>query len=208
MGTTSCNTILQLCDSQPVTLTVIASELGGCKGNLNEDSIVSKITYNGVSTLISGDLEGNNTFMSKFIDEARDEIKANIYRLAHHGAYSGYTGTKQSNRPDLLKAVGASYYFSSSGLDKGYRHPRCKLYNEIMSHHTHLQVDNHPYTCYRDGGTTYSSTTDSPIYVTTLKEKGHRKDYVIRFAIKKDGTIEPSITLFDGDLKAQGHKEL
>ena len=207
-GDTPCNKELKLCDS--VTLKVIASELGKCVGNPNEDSIVSKITYmyNGVSTLISGDLEGNDTFMSKFIDEARDEIKANIYRLAHHGAYSDKKMGLKPNRPDLLKAVGASYYFSSSGLHEGYRHPRCKLYNEIMSHHTHLQVDNHPYTCYRDGGTTYSSTTDSPIYVTTLKEKGHRKDYVIRFAIKKDGTIKPTITPFDGDLKAQGHKEL
>ena len=208
MGKKKCNTELKLCGSQSVTLTVIASELGKCVGNPNEDSIVSKITYNGVSTLISGDLEGNDEFMSAFIDKARDEIKANIYRLAHHGAYSDKKMGLKPNRPDLLKAVGASYYFSSSGLDKGYRHPRCKLYNEIMSHHTHLQVDNHPYTCYSDGGTTYSSTTDSPIYVTTLKEKGRRKDYVIRFAIKKDGTIEPSITLFDGDLKAQGHKEL
>ena len=79
MGKKKCNTELKLCGSQSVTLTVIASELGKCVGNPNEDSIVSKITYNGVSTLISGDLEGNDEFMSAFIDKARDEIKANIY---------------------------------------------------------------------------------------------------------------------------------
>ena len=60
MGKKECNTELKLCDSQSVTLTVIASELGKCKDKPNEDSIVSKITYNRVSTLISGDLERNN----------------------------------------------------------------------------------------------------------------------------------------------------
>ena len=212
MGKKKCNTELKLCGSQSVTLTVIASELGKCKDKPNEDSIVSKITYNRVSTLISGDLEGNDEFMSTFINKARGEIEANIYRLAHHGAYSGYTGTKQPNRPDLLKAVGASYYFSSSGLHAGYMHPRCKLYNEIASNHIYMylsdqvHVAEHPYTCYKENGTKDRSPTDKPIYVTTVEENGHRKDYVICFAIKKDGTIEPTITPFDGTLK--GHEEL
>ena len=39
------------------------------------------------------------------------------------------------------------------------------------------------------------------MYVTTLEENGNRKDYVIRFAIKKDGTIEHTTTLFAGALK-------
>ena len=213
MGKKECNTELKLCDS--VTLKVIASELEECKSRetANGDSIVSMITYNGVSTLISGDLEGNDTFVTNFVQSVGNEIEANIYRLAHHGAYSGYTGTKQPNRPDLLKEVGASYYFSSSGLHARYKHPRCELYDEISSNHIYLSdqvhIAEHPYTCYkvhRNKGTKVPLKISKPIYVTTVEENGNRKDYVIRFAIKKDHTIEPTITPFDGTLK--GHEEL
>ena len=197
MGKKKCNTELKLCDSHSVTLTVIASGLGGCKDKPNKDSIVSKITYNGVSTLISGDLEGNNEFVRDFVQSAGNEIKADIYRLAHHGAYSDKTNGPKPNHPDLLKAVNATYYFSSSGLHKTYKHPRCELYNEIASNHIYLPypVPEHPYTCYEDNGTKVSFTTDKPIYVTTLEENGDLKNYVIHFGIKKDGTIT---TPFDG----------
>ncbi|XP_019857694.1 PREDICTED: uncharacterized protein LOC109585993 [Amphimedon queenslandica] len=203
IGKKKCNRELKLCDSRSVTLTVIASEQGKCGKHPNEDSIVSKITYNGVSTLISGDLEGNDKMINAFLQGAGAEIKADIYRLAHHGAYAE-TGSKQCNRPDLLRAVGASYYFSSSGLDDKYRHPRCKLYHEITKNRTNLKVKNHHYTCYEDVKKPY--TTNKPIYVTTLEENKKRKDYVIRFAIKKVGTIIPSITPFNGALK--GRQEL
>ena len=200
-GRIPCNRKIQLCDPQSnVSLKVIASGQGGCGKHPNEDSIVSKITYNGVSTLISGDFEGNNGFMSAFIDVTEVDIKADIYRLAHHGAYSDKTNGLKPNHPDLLKAVNATYYFSSSGLDKGYKHPRCKLYDEI-SKITYHKVPVHPYTYYHVNGTKVSFTTDEPIYVTTLEENGNRKDYVIRFAIKKDGTIDHTTTLFAGALK-------
>ena len=132
-GSKPCNRKIQLCDPQTnVMLKFIASGLGRCGKYPNEDSIVSKITYNGVSTLISGDFEGNNGFMSGFIDVTKVEIKADIYRLAHHGAYSDNTNGLKPNHPNLLKAVNATYYFSSSGLDDTkYRDPRYKLYDEI-----------------------------------------------------------------------------
>ena len=206
-GDTPCNIRIQLCDTQSnVMLKVIASGQGGCGKHPNKDSIVSKITYNGVSTLISGDFEGNDTFVRDFVQSVGNEIKANIYRLAHHGAYSDKTNGLKPNHPDILKVVTATYYFSSSGLDDTkYRHPRYKLYDEI-SKITYHKESVHPYTYYHVNGTKVSFTTDEPIYVTTLEENGHRKDYVIRFAIKKDRTIEPTITPFDGTLK--GHSEL
>ena len=206
-GRIPCNIRIQLCDPQSnVSLKVIASELGGCGKHPNKDSIVSKITYNGVSTLISGDFEGNDKFVRDFVQSVGNEIKANIYRLAHHGAYFNNKTDLHPNHPNILKAVNATYYFSSSGLDDTkYRHPRYKLYDEI-SKITYHKVPVHPYTYYHVNGTKVSFPTDEPIYVTTLEENGNRKDYVIRFAIKKDGTIEPTITRFDGTLK--GHSEL
>ena len=67
-GSKPCNRKIQLCDPQTnVMLKFIASGLGRCGKHPNEDSIVSKITYNGVSTLISGDFEGNNGFMSDLL---------------------------------------------------------------------------------------------------------------------------------------------
>lgn len=86
LGASSCNKEITLCDS--VTLTVIASGLGKCGKKPNEDSIVSKITYNGVSTLISGDFEGNDKMIDDFLKGAGADIEADIYRLAHHGAYA------------------------------------------------------------------------------------------------------------------------
>ena len=212
-GSISCNMKeLKLCDSDPVTLKVIASELGDCKGNRNQDSIVSRITYKGVSTLISGDLEENSVLIKAIVNgnvHVRKNFKADIYRLAHHGAYSGTSG-KYPNHPDLLKAVGASYYFSSSGLHNVYKHPRCNLFDEIKSKAKQRklpQVDEHPYTCYKDGSSKPTSfKTKEPIYVTstTFEENRKRKDYVIRFAIKKDGAIVPSMTLFHEDHRHQG----
>ena len=184
-----CGVTLKLCPNAAVTLSVVASALGGCKRNKanNEDSIISKITYAGVSTLISGDFEGNKKFMEAFLAKGEADIRSNIYRLCHHGAYNGKANTKA-----FLNAVGAEYVFSSSGYM--YKHPSCEVYN----YYKNLLMDNvvpvHHYACYNQNGYLLYGYTSKAIYVTSAmkmdnKGKWVESFYVIQFDITSEGHI-------------------
>ena len=183
-----CGVTLKLCPNAAVTLSVVASALGDCKGNRakNEDSIISKITYAGVSTLISGDFEGGQDFMKDFLAKGGADIRSDIYRLCHHGAFNG-----NANTAEFLNAVGAKYVFSSSGYR--YNHPRCEVYN----YYNNILKDNvvavHPYTCFDKDGIPKIITTTKAIYVTSVIRKVGRVEiksyYVIKFDINSQGVI-------------------
>ena len=183
-----CGVTLSLCPNAVVSLSVVASAFGGCKGNRakNEDSIISKITYAGVSTLISGDFEGNVGFMRDFLAKGGADISSDIYRLCHHGAFNG-----KANTAGFLYAVGAKYVFSSSGYR--YKHPRCEVYN----YYNNILKDNvvavHPYTCFFKNGNAYNVNTSKAIYVTSLirnkNGKWVKSFYAIKFDITSKGQI-------------------
>ena len=192
-----CDSITDCATHQPVlsvcpgiTLAFVASALGECKGNRaeNEDSIISKITYAGVSTLISGDFEGSSTFsIESFLKTAAGtDIKSDIYRLCHHGAFG-----EKANTEAFLNAVGAKYVFSSSGYR--YKHPRCEIYD----HYKNILKDNvvavHPYTCFRKNGQDFNVDTSKAIYVTSVIRKVGGNEiksfYVIKFDINSHGGI-------------------
>ena len=185
-----CGVTLKLCPDAAVTLSVVASAFGGCEGNRanNEDSIISKITYAGVSTLISGDFEGNVGFMRDFLAKGGADIRSDIYRLCHHGAYN-----TKANTEAFLNAVGAKYVFSSSGYR--YKHPRCEVYN----YYNNILKDNvvavHPYTCFFKNGNAYNVNTSKAIYVTSLIRKDSNGKWVKSFyAIKFDITSKGQIS--------------
>ena len=175
-----------------VTLGFVASALGGCRNGRanNDDSVISKITYAGVSTLISGDFEGSSTFsIESFLKTAAGtDIKSDIYRLCHHGAFG-----EKANTEAFLNAVGAKYVFSSSGLKKSYKHPRCEIYD----HYKNILKDNvvavHPYTCFRKNGQDFNVDTSKAIYVTSVIRKVGGNEiksfYVIKFDINSHGGI-------------------
>ena len=177
-----CGVTLSLCRNAVVTLSVVASAFGDCKDKRakNEDSIISKITYAGVSTLISGDFEGDEKFMAAFLAKGGADIKSDIYRLCHHGAYN-----KKANTEAFLNAVGAKYVFSSSGY--GYKHPRCEVYNYYNDRLVDGVVPVHPYTCFRKNGQDFNINTSKAIYVTSLIKKDSNGNWVKSFyAIKFD----------------------
>ena len=188
-----CRVKLSLCpkkspNAPAVTLSVIASALGGCKGNRakNEDSIISKITYAGVSTLISGDFEGDEAFMKAFLAKGRADISSDIYRLCHHGAFNG-----KANTAEFLNAVGAKYVFSSSGYR--YKHPRCEIYNYYNSILKDNVVAVHHYTCFNQNGQDFNVDTSKAIYVTSVirnkNGKWVKSFYAIKFDITSKGQI-------------------
>ena len=149
-----------------VTLSFVASAVGGCAGNRanNEDSLISKITYAGRSTLITGDFELPLDKMTNFLKKAGPDLSSHIYRLSHHGAYN-----KEANQKVFLDAVSASYVFSSSGFMHG--HPRCEIY-DYYDNRLPNNVPAHPYTCYKHlGFKKYDHVpreTRKPIYVTSV----------------------------------------
>ena len=194
-----CGVTLKLCPNAPaVTLSVVASAFGGCKGNRakNEDSIISKITYAGVSTLISGDFEGDQDFMTDFLAKGGADISSDIYRLCHHGAFNG-----KANTAEFLNAVGAKYVFSSSGYR--YRHPRCEIYNYYNSILKDNVVAVHPYTCFNQNGQDFNVDTSKAIYVTSVIRKDSNGNwvksfYVIKFDIDSKGQIKAQ-AIYIGD---------
>ena len=185
----SCNSIdncgpgVSLCTNVMAMLHFVASAVGECKGNPNRDSIISKITYAGWSTLITGDFELTPNDMETFLQTAGTDLPSHIYRLSHHGAYNG-----KANQKQFLAAVGARYVFSSSGYR--YNHPRCEIYDYYYELPDNA-VDEHPYTCFTPGDGARNVNTKKAIYVTSvIREEDTdtlvKSYYVVNFIIDKD----------------------
>ena len=193
---------LALCPNVDIKLSFVASAVGGCNNNKanNEDSLISKITYGTVSTLITGDFELGDSVMEAFLGTAGPDLSSQIYRLSHHGSLG-------ANPVPFLDAVGASFVFSSSGFR--YGHPRCEVYNY---YHNKLPDDvaEHPYTCFRQlSGNQYAAENGNirkAIYVTSLYRKGPgdnwiKSYYIVKFDIGKDGKIGVEFTYIGDDVQ-------
>uniref|UniRef100_A0A1X7TTX4 Metallo-beta-lactamase domain-containing protein n=1 Tax=Amphimedon queenslandica TaxID=400682 RepID=A0A1X7TTX4_AMPQE len=197
-GVKKCKKKLKLCphsDNFGPTLSFVASAYGGCQGKnkkaANEDSIISKITYAGRSTLITGDFELKDDKMTTFLQKANGDLKSDIYRLSHHGA-----SNKKANQIQFLDAVGASYVFSSSGYK--YGHPRCQIYEYYYKKKLLDIVAKHPYTCFQSSKKHSFEPLEirQPIYVTHIIRKNSflfgsdiKSYYLIKFNINPLGHI-------------------
>ena len=181
-----------LCTNVGAKLSFVASAVGKCKGNPNQDSIISKITYAGRSTLITGDFELPPNDMTVFLNTARADLRSHIYRLSHHGALN-------ANPSNFLNAIQAQYVFSSSGYR--YGHPRCEIY-DYYNNRLPNNVPAHPYTCYNLVSGKYERVdriTRKPIYVTSLyreKSPGEwiRSYYTVEFNISSCGYVGVKLT--------------
>ena len=184
--------IASLCTNVDAKLSFVASAVGECKGNPNQDSIISKITYAGRSTLITGDFELPPNDMTAFLNTAGPDLRSQIYRLSHHGAYN-------ANPANFLNAIQARYVFSSSGYR--YGHPRCEIY-DYYDNRLPNNVPAHPYTCYNLVSGKYvrvDRITRKPIYVTSLyreKSPGEwiRSYYTVEFNITSCGHVVVKFT--------------
>ena len=187
-----------LCEKSGVRLKVIGSEYNNnncANEDKNGDSIVSIIEYGQVKTLITGDFEGDENFINRYLDcvgRGPDSyLRANIFRLSHHGA-----DNEKANQRNFLNAIKPEYVFSSSGLKDNYGHPRCSLYHYFNSGELKLteEVQSHPYTCYRWRYFKCDYDVTAPIYVTTVRQRRRLlnyviKNYEIRFSINENGHI-------------------
>lgn len=180
---------LNLCPhDDSIKLSFVASAFGGCKNNRanNEDSLIAKITYAGWSTLITGDFEASQGAMRTFLSTARPDLRSDIYRLSHHGAYNG-----KANQKEFLDAIGAKIVFSSSGYR--YKHPRCEVY-DYYDAILYNSVNEHPYTCFTSSNNDNirNVNTRKAIYVTSLYRRNDNNNwvssyYLFEFSIMNNG---------------------
>lgn len=84
--------------------------------NLNNFSIVLKITYGNISFLYTGDAEKDS------LEEITSDIKANILKVGHHGSDT-------STYKEFLDKVKPQYAIISVGEGNSYGHPDNKVLN-------------------------------------------------------------------------------
>ena len=93
-------------------------------GNYNDMSIVIKVTYKGVSFLLTGDAE--ETAETQML-EAGCDLKADVLKVGHHGG-SDATGEA------FLAAVAPEYAVISCGYRNEYGHPSQEVLTRLQKH--------------------------------------------------------------------------
>lgn len=100
----------------------------------NDDSLVLRMIYNGISFLFTGDLgtDGEQSLLSQ-----KDNINAHVLKVGHHG--SGGSTSK-----DFLSAVKPVYGVISVGSENNYGHPSPRVINLLQESNVNiLRTDRH-----------------------------------------------------------------
>ncbi len=89
--------------------------------NLNNYSVISKLSYGKTSFLFTGDAEEE---VEAALLESGADISASVYSAAHHGSST-------SNSAVFLRAVGAKYCAISCGKNNDYGHPHKEIIERL-----------------------------------------------------------------------------
>lgn len=92
---------------------ILAPEPNLKSDNLNDYSIVIRLTHGNISFLFQGDAEKRS---EKHILDKEIDIEADLIKLGHHGSST-------SSSPKYIKAVKPSYAIITVGKDNKYGHP-------------------------------------------------------------------------------------
>lgn len=141
-----------------VNLKIIAPQdplLKNTKSDINNSSIVSKLTYGSFSFLFTGDMEEDS--QDQILKEQENELKSTILKVAHHG--SRYTTSNE-----FLDAVKPELAIISCGKDNSYNHP----HKEALARMNKKKI---PF--YRtDLNGTVVITTDGKTYKVSIQKAG------------------------------------
>ncbi len=97
--------------------------------DLNDQSVVLKGTYQGVSILLTGDME---SAVEKDLCEAYgDDLKSTILKVGHHGS-------RTSSSAIFLKAVSPQYGVISCEAGNSYGHPHKEALNRLKKHNVEI----------------------------------------------------------------------
>lgn len=96
--------------------------------NLNNTSIIVKLTFGKTSFLFTGDAEKleEYTLLSRDFEEGGGTLKSDILKVAHHGS-------KSSSTDDFIEAVDPEYAIISCGADNEYGHPHSEVLQRLES---------------------------------------------------------------------------
>jgi len=86
--------------------------IGSSKDDLNDTSIVLKVTYKDISILLTGDA---TTKVEKEI--INKNLKSDVLKVAHHGS-------QYSSHAEFLKKVSPKYAIIQVGKNNSYNHPK------------------------------------------------------------------------------------
>ncbi len=89
--------------------------------NLNNMSVVVKITYGETSFLLQGDAESK---IENMLVNSQLDIDVDVLKLGHHGSNT-------SSNDKFLKAVSPQVTIISSGYDNTYNHPNDNVLNRV-----------------------------------------------------------------------------
>lgn len=100
--------------------------VGNDSENLNNSSIVLKLTYKNIRFLFTGDMESSveKTILDK-------DIQADILKVGHHGSST-------SSSEKFIKIVNPSYAIISVGKDNSYKHPNKKTLNTLEKYNAKI----------------------------------------------------------------------
>lgn len=89
--------------------------------NLNDESVVSRISYGNTSVMLMGDAE---TTAEKDILEENVDFKSTILNMGHHGS-------RTSTSVSMLEAIDPQYAVICCGEDNDYGHPHKQTLNKL-----------------------------------------------------------------------------
>ena len=163
---------------------ILASELGKCCGDPNEDSLVLQLVVNGKpAALFVGDLEGSAVQdLIQSVALKGCSLRSEILRLAHHGSTK-----KNANSEDFLDAVSPTVAFSSSDPGhKSFRHPHCSAMKWFDSTYVEQEDIKHPYIC---NGNTYNTKLKHHLYQTTVMNRYGKniRHYILDLKVTRKG---------------------
>ena len=118
--------------------------------NLNNTSIVLKLTYKNIKFLFTGDMESSieKTILDK-------DIQADILKVGHHGSSS-------SSSDKFIKSVNPSYAIISVGKNNSYKHPNKKTLDTLEKYNVKvLRTDELGTIIFTSDGTQFNYTNVS-----------------------------------------------
>ena len=90
--------------------------------DLNNNSIVAKISYNSFSVLFTGDIEkSEKDLLDKY---KKEELRADILKVAHHGS-------KTSSTEEFLREVKPKIALIGVGENNNFGHPNAKVIERL-----------------------------------------------------------------------------
>ena len=172
---------------------------------INNNSLVTRFTCGNTRYLNAGDIEGDT---EKQILNAKVDVKADIYKMSHHGI-------NDTNSGAFLRAVGASFYYFNSCEDSPSKYATADIFyaaprraNKYGNVASVLYNGDITYTVYNDivSQELKRNYTEQKVYLYDKNDKKKLKGVVTQ-QLNKDATKRIDDRAYDGYSSAASKRE-